>query len=57
MAKLIFDEKEIEDDIEAEVNSAGLAYVGRKYQGKKVRILVMKGYDSIAGSLQTQRRS
>lgn len=42
MAKLIFDENEIEDDIEAEVNPAGLAYAGRKYKGKKVRILILK---------------
>jgi len=45
MPILSFSEDEIETDgdIFAVVNPAGLAYVGRKHKGKKVRILVMKG--------------
>ena len=48
MPTLSFSEDEIEDDgdISAVVNPAGLAYVGRKHKGKKVRIIVMKGSES-----------
>ena len=48
MPTLSFSEKEIDADISAIVNPAGLAYVGRKYKGKKVRILVMNGSESIS---------
>jgi len=49
MPSLSFSEDEIEPDgdISAIVNLAGLAYVGRKHKGKKVRILVMRGSDNI----------
>ena len=45
MPTLSFLEDEIEPDgdIPAVVNPAGLAYVGRRHKGKKVRILVIKG--------------
>ena len=42
MPKLTFDESEILADIPSTVNPAGMAYVGRKHKGKKVRVLVMK---------------
>lgn len=47
MPILSFLEKEVEADISAVVNPAGLAYVGRKHKGKTVRILVMMGSESI----------
>ncbi len=46
MPALYFSLDEIDQDISAIVNPAGLAYVGRKHNGKKVRILVMKGSES-----------
>ncbi len=46
MPTLSFSEDEIETDISAIVNPAGLAYVGRKHKGKKVRCFVMKGSES-----------
>ncbi len=46
MPVLSFLEDEIEADISATVNPAGLAYVGRKHKGKKVRIIVLKGSES-----------
>ena len=48
MPTLSFSEEEIDldGDISAIVNPAGLAYVGRKHKGKKVRIIVMKGSES-----------
>ena len=42
MPELCFSESEIEDNITSSVNLSGLAYVGRKYKGRKVRILVIK---------------
>lgn len=48
MPSLSFSEDEIEPDgdISATVNHAGLAYAGRKHEGKKVRIIVIKGSES-----------
>jgi hypothetical protein len=45
---LSFSEDEIEPDgdISAIVNPAGIAYVGRKHKGKKVRIIVLKGSET-----------
>lgn len=48
MPSLVFSEDEIEDDILAVVNPAGLAYAGRKYKGKTVRIIVLKGSETSA---------
>ncbi len=43
MPILSFSEDEIDEDVFAVVNPAGMAYAGRRHKGKKVRIIVLRG--------------
>lgn len=51
MPSLFFDVQDIEETKKSTVNASGYAYVGRKYTGKEITWVKLKGCKKIEGSV------